>query len=255
MAGSPLRKYILTPILLSASVFAVFSMPLAIFGSESMTIKVQNEPLFHGQLRHAAPPYLGLVTLLSLGTGGICTALTGWGDSNRNSEKVKEQISNLSQSLQEKETQLKELKLSQSKLDVSGLKDFLNREIVREQNYQPKVIREAIPTLVEAPVNEPEPIKYQSVKEPNLNTLAEPVRQFASAQNFLGHAQKTSTLENYPEVETLNSQLQQIMAQMASLQQAMQGKSLRLSEAKNYEQQNSQQPKLVQSWSIHESTH
>ncbi|MGB7443119.1 MAG: hypothetical protein WA919_18800 [Coleofasciculaceae cyanobacterium] len=242
MSGSPLRKYILTPILLSASVFAIFSVPLAIFGSESMTVKVQNEPLFHGQLRHAAPPYLGLVTALSFGTGAICAALTGWGESKRNSAKVEEKLFNLRQEVQEKEAELDELKLSHSKLQVAELRDFFPQEVVWEQSYRQKTVRETIPTLIETAVNKSKKIEHKPVEETSLTTVPATVSQFASAQNFLGHSQTTTNVEDSTkakslsplEVETLSSQLQHVMAQMAALQQAMQCKSLAPSDAKDY---------------------
>jgi hypothetical protein len=69
MSGSPLKKFVLTPVVVSAAVFAAMTLPLAIFGSKPVTIQLQQEPVFQGQLRDVATPYLGLATALSLGGG------------------------------------------------------------------------------------------------------------------------------------------------------------------------------------------
>jgi len=58
MTGSPLKKFILTPALLSAAVFATLTLPLAVFGSKPVTIQLQQEPVFQGQLRDVATPFL-----------------------------------------------------------------------------------------------------------------------------------------------------------------------------------------------------
>ena len=68
MTTSPLKKFVLAPVVLSAAVFSVLTLPLAVFVSQPVTIQLQEEPVFSGQLRDVATPYLGLASALSLGT-------------------------------------------------------------------------------------------------------------------------------------------------------------------------------------------
>lgn len=133
MSSSPLKKFVLTPVVLSATVFAALTLPLAVLGSKPVTIKLQQEQVFQGQLRDVATPYLGLASVLSLGAGLASVAITGWRLSTRKSSQVEAQLSAIAQNLQEKEAQLEALKLSQSRLEVSGLSKFIDEEVPLEQ--------------------------------------------------------------------------------------------------------------------------
>lgn len=129
MTGFTLKQYVLTPVILSAAVFSALTLPLAVFGSKPVTIQFQQEPIFSGQLRDVATPYLGFATALSLGTGLASIALTGWRQSTRKSSQVEEELSTLAQSLKEKEQQLQSLLLSESRLSASELKAFIDEDL------------------------------------------------------------------------------------------------------------------------------
>ena len=58
MSSSPLKKFVLTPVVLSATVFAALTLPLGVLGSKPVTINLQQEQVFQGQLRDVATPYL-----------------------------------------------------------------------------------------------------------------------------------------------------------------------------------------------------
>jgi len=77
MPATPLKKLVLPPVVLSAAVFGVLTLPLAMLGSKPVTIQFQEEPIFQGQLRDVATPYLGLASVLSLGAGLASVAITG----------------------------------------------------------------------------------------------------------------------------------------------------------------------------------
>src|SRR5919202_335519 len=120
MPVSSLKKLVLPPVVLSAAVFAVLTVPLAVLGSKPVTIQFQEEPIFHGQLRDVATPYLGLASALSLGAGLASVAITGWQSSTRKSSQVEAKLSDLAQNLREKEAQLEALILSESRMEASG---------------------------------------------------------------------------------------------------------------------------------------
>lgn len=224
MTTSPLKKFVLAPVVLSAAVFSVLTLPLAIFGSQPVTIQLQEEPVFSGQLRDVATPYLGLAGVLSLGAGIASVAVTGWQQSSRKSSQVEAQLAGLAQHLKEKEELLEALKLSESRLEASGLSAFLDEEAT----LQPVAKTPAVNFEASHPVM-PLGVKTQAVETPVVpkKTVQEAIAKFPSVQNALGHtwtkaaATPSSRAIAPKDIEELNLQLQQIMSQVASLQTAL----------------------------------
>ena len=224
MSGSSLKKFVLTPVVLSATVFAALSLPLALLGSKPVTIQLQEEPVFQGQLRDVAMPYLGFASALSLGAGLASVALTGWRQSTRKSSQVEEKLSDLEQNLKEKEAQLEALKLSESRLEASGLRAFLDEEVPLEQLLKTSAAEQCVQPMIEPQVVTTQPVDTYPVAQPQVAA-----HQVASAQTYQGYEQasavaKPSVEAHSPaplEVEELNNQLQQIMAQMAAVQTAL----------------------------------
>ncbi len=155
MTGSPLKKFLFTPIILSTAVFSALTLPLAFFGDQEVTIQLQEEPVHHGKLRDIATPYLGLASVLGVGTGIATIAVTGWRQSSKKSAQAEEQLSDLERNLQEKEQLLEELQLSKSRLAAAGLNNFLEQEKEDESESVQLSENEAQP-VVEATV-QPEP--------------------------------------------------------------------------------------------------
>ncbi|HBB30652.1 MAG TPA: hypothetical protein DDZ80_09610 [Cyanobacteria bacterium UBA8803] len=291
MTGSPLKKYVITPIMFSAAVFSALTLPLAVVGQKPVTIQFQKEPVFQGQLRDAATPYLGLATVLSLGTGIATIAMTGWQQSSRKSQKTEEQLSELEQNLKEKEKLLETLQLPESQgeiFEVSILVEEALKELAAEN--APTAVEEDIEVAnsQSAIPNPPSPIPAEPVKETSVTPQIElPVAQpmifrtqpleaqpmiprqvtvqaaatkFAAAQNFLAYNKaKTSSKQSLKvtsptssEAEQLQHQLETMMAQMQALQTALQATPLTpQSEGKIAEPTNSAPLKVVKSWAIH----
>jgi hypothetical protein len=228
MSGSSLKKFVLTPVVLSATVFAALSLPLAVLGSKPVTIQLQEEPVFQGQLRDVATPYLGFASALSLGAGLASVALTGWRQSTRKSSQVEEKLSDLEQNLKEKEAQLEALKLSESRLEASGLRAFLDEEVPLEQLLKTSAPEQFVQPMIESQVVTTQPVTPHPVAQPQVAVQAA-AHQVASAQTYQAYEQasavaKPSVEAHSPaplEVEELNNQLQQIMAQMAAVQTAL----------------------------------
>lgn len=228
MSGSPLKKFVLTPVVVSAAVFAAMTLPLAVFGSKPVTIQLQQEPVFQGQLRDVATPYLGLATILSLGAGVASIAVTGWRMSTRKSSQAEAQLLDLTQNLKQKEELLEALQLSESRLEASGLSAFVDEEVPLQQALQPPVTSQSANPVLEPLVITAQPIEAQPVVVSGV-TVQAAAAKFACAQNFLGYAQAKTLVQPIPqetslaslEVEQLHTQLQQIMAQMASVQTAL----------------------------------
>jgi hypothetical protein len=255
MSGSPLKKFVLTPLVLSAAVFGVLTLPLTVLGSKPVTIQLQEEPVFHGQLRDVAAPYLGLASVISLGVGVASVAVTGWRQATRKSSQVQAQLSGLAQNLQEKEAQLEALKLSESKLAASGLSAFVDEEVPLEQALKTPEATQSANPVVEPLVITTQPIEAQPVVPHNV-TVQTAARQFACAQPFLGYSQAKATIKPVPqstavaslEIEQLHIQMQQIMAQMVSVQMALSATSRELPSEVQVPQK-LQRP-VVKPWSV-----
>ena len=255
MSGSHLQKYIVTPLVISASVFGVLGLPLAFFGKQPVTIQLQGEPVFYGQLRDVASPYLGLTSAISLGAGVASIAVSGWRSSNRKSSQVQAQLSDLSQHIKAKEAQIEALQLSEAKLKASGLQAFADETMpVEEAIKTPSACQKTKP-MVEVQVITTSATEAQAFVSPS-KTAQAAAAKFASSQSFLGYSQTKAHLkEGIPteklipyEVEQLHNQLQQLMAEMASVQIALSKAPSKVkSEAILHEKV---QP-VAKSWSVH----
>jgi len=228
MTNSILKKFVLTPALLSAAAFATLTLPLALFGSKPITIQLQKEPIFQGQLRDVATPYLGLATVFSLGVGIASIAVTGWQLATRKSSQVEAQLSAIAQHLQEKEAQLEALKLSDSRLEASGLSAFIDEDLPLEQLVNTKATSPDEPPRVEPMVIINQPFETEAVDVPGV-TVQSMAQNLAPAQTYMGNIQADveeksahQVISLTPEeLEELQNQLEQIKAQMASLQMAL----------------------------------
>lgn len=257
MTSSPLKKFVLTPAVLSAAVFAALTLPLAVLGSKPVTIQFQKEPVFQGQLRDVATPYLGLASALSLGAGIASVAVTGWRISSRKSSQAEAQLSNLEQHLKEKEALLEQLKLSESRVAAAGLKAFVDEELPLEQSLKTPEANQDTRGMEKPLVVTTQPLEVPPAAMPQV-TVQAAAAKFASAQTFLGYTQsnslgKLSPQANSPtpgEVEELHTQLQQVMTQMASLQMALSAKENAL-KSEVQVPTSAAQLKVVKSWSVH----
>jgi hypothetical protein len=237
MSLSALRKFVLVPAIASAAVFSAMSLPLALFGDKPINIRFEEEPIFDGRLRDIAPPYVVLITTLSLGVGVSAAAISGWTSSSRKSVAFKNHLSTLEQHLEEKEQMLKEMKLSDSRIQVAGLSSFLDEELPFEQaiaqNNLP--INVSQPVAAQALVSVHQPLISSTSKQVSNKTTNHAVSTFA--QPFLSYAQqhpsksveiaKTSVTEDKTsakssEIAELQKQLQLMMEQMQQMQQMQQ---------------------------------
>ncbi len=244
MSLSALQKFFLPPIVASCGVFSVMSFPLATLGEKQIAIKFQEEPIFYGKLRDVAIPYVILSTTISIGAGISAAAVCGWRHSSRKSAKYEQKLTYLEQHIQEKDALLKELKHSESRLQISGLKAFLDDDVPLNQalfaNTLPNTFSEPVvvqtqPVVYQQPVNSLPPVVNQDNNHKTVKTAAA-TSKFASAQTFLSYSQNHTN--NRPEAATANpvskstitasefeelqKQLREMMLQMQKMQQNLQ---------------------------------
>ncbi|MBE9125039.1 MULTISPECIES: hypothetical protein [unclassified Coleofasciculus] len=136
MTSSILKKYIVTPLVLSGAVFAALTLPLNKFGSKPIVIQMQGEPLAFGQVEEFAPLYLGVTGMLSAGVGVVSVALAGWQESSRKSAETQKKISRLMENIQDKQQLLESLKQSQAELNTSSSERSLDEEIAHQNTLE-----------------------------------------------------------------------------------------------------------------------
>jgi hypothetical protein len=245
MSLSALSKFVIPPVMASAVVFAAMTIPLVKIGDNQVNIKIQEEPFFSGKVRDIATPYVVLATVLSLGAGVSATAACGWQLSSRKSTELEQEISILQKNLQEKEELLKEFKLSESRLQISGLNTFLDHN---EESVEPPLSGKTIKTTAthsrvaltqeQASLTPVSSVRHQAAQQKTNETaaLVSATSTFASAQRFLGYGQKnTNTTDSHTviqevnqttitpsDVEELQRQLREMMLQMQVMQNSLQ---------------------------------
>ncbi|MEO1430567.1 MAG: hypothetical protein AAFV71_16185 [Cyanobacteria bacterium J06633_8] len=240
MSLSALSKFILPPVLAAAAVFSAMTVPLALIGDKQININFQEETLFFGKLRDVALPYVVVATGLSLGAGISTIAISGWRKSSRKSTEIEGQISQLEKQLQQKEELLKEFKLSETRLQVSGLNNFLDGQSsspatkgyssLNSRSLSQQVTEQNVSPRYEKPVEKFSQQQHQAQSQDT--TLANAASAFTSAQNFLGYtqsnnnikkeiariSQKNQTSIKPAEFEQLQAQLRDMMLQMQAMQ-------------------------------------
>jgi peptidoglycan hydrolase CwlO-like protein len=117
--------------LLSCAIFSGLALPLAAFGSKVVEVDFQKEPLFSGQLRDIAVPYLGAAGLISLGAGAIGLSIAGWRTSSQKSSEIAGRLSQIQDELKTKQSQIEEFQMSEPYLKATGLKEFLGASAVQ----------------------------------------------------------------------------------------------------------------------------
>lgn len=227
MSGSSLKSFLLPAALLSSTVFATLTLPLALLGSKPIDIRMQSEPVFSGQIRDIAAPYLGFAAALSLGVGTASIAVTGWKRSLRKSSQIEEALASVQEDLQLKESQLEALKLSESQLAASGLTTFLQGEVVLQEPTLVDVVPAIAPTSTALESLAAASDNSQSASSQPVNVQAA-VSALSPAQAFFGFAQVASvpgaaTVQDpISQFDALQTQLKQMMAQIEMLQGALQ---------------------------------
>lgn len=199
--NSPLKKYLLPALVIPSAVFGISTLPLAVLSSQQVAVRVQDEPVFQGQLREIASPYLVLATTVSAAIGVAGVAVTGWKQSNSKSSELEDRIGQQQAALQHKEAQLEELKLSATLLAASGLDAFVEIETPqlpvarKEVVAAPPVIER--PKLAIVPAVEPEVQRRQVIEFP------------------------TAAIQPAPPVDAIQTQVEQLKAQLEMLTSAL----------------------------------
>lgn len=238
MSAPTLTKVLLPTTLLAGAVFSTLTLPLVLLGSKPVDIRVNEEPVFVGQIKDVAAPYVSLVGLASLGVGIAGIAIAGWRQSSRKSEQISEQLSGLQQQLQEKEAQLEQALFSESRLQAVGLDAFLTDQPTAE--VEPSaMLAQPIAVDVDAPALQPTTLATKRVhrKSTTAYSTAQATAPLAAAQAFLGYSRTTAPAtsalsqsgqepavdasSSNTHLEELQEQIKHLLSQVETLQSSL----------------------------------
>lgn len=221
-------RYLLASSLFAATVFSAATFPLAAMGSQPLTIQLEEQPVFAGQIKELAGPYVGLATIISLGAGAASMAMMSWGQSSRKLGRTEDEVSALRQELQNKESQIERLKFSDSKLAAAGLESFLDPEEVSPSTVLPvsttEFVAEHPTTTLSTPESHVEIAKASKVILTN-QAKVQAAMAMAPAQALMGLSQAAqpaapgtdNKTETPKQIDELLSHLKHVMSQIEKL--------------------------------------
>jgi hypothetical protein len=228
MCISPLKNFVLPSLVIAGTVFTCLTAPLAVFGSEKLVIKLQEEPVFYGKLRDVAAPYLGFATALSLGAALGTVSFNGWRLSARKSVEIEAELLRLQEYVKEAEKQLEEMKISEAQLNISGLSYFLEDEVTGVQQVTSRLEVVQLPQEIKTLVPEPSVVPIAAISVSQSESIAEvaPNLEVSQISNEATVLEVTKTAvnqtDNYPPVQEVQTQLQQMRAQLERLEAVLQ---------------------------------
>lgn len=128
-------RYLLSSAALSGAVFCASTIPMATLDSKPVTIQVDDDPVFVGQMKELAAPYLSLATAVSLGMGVMTLTMLGWSRSSSKLSQTQDEMAQLRKELQDRDMLVEQFKFSEARLESSGLSSFIDEEPVAEATY------------------------------------------------------------------------------------------------------------------------
>jgi len=118
-------RYLLSSSMISGAVFCAATIPMATLDSQPIEVMSDGEPVFVGQLRELAAPYLGLATAASLGMGVMTLSVLGWSQSSSKISRSEDEIAQLRKDLRDRDSMIEQLKFSDARLEAAGLGAFI----------------------------------------------------------------------------------------------------------------------------------
>lgn len=257
MTTSSIQRSLIPAACIAGTLFAISTAPLAMYRSEVVAVELQNRPFFAAEIRDLAGPYLGLAGLISVSLGVSVMGFSGWRQASRKSEAAESKLSGLQRDLLAQQSELEEIKFSQSRLRSQNLDTFLEPQTSLEalnQQVPHRAPLAAIPNHIPAPiapvpqaVTAPKPqvvpighseaipyVSYVSLTDRPLDSAATPVNAvkdkammaLAAAQSYASYARSSNPMDagegddqaaGVPQLDQLLGQLQQLASQVEEL--------------------------------------
>ncbi len=221
MTLSARRKLVLPSAIACIAVFAVMTVPLAIFGDKQVRIKIEEESFFYGRLRDIAAPYVLFATALSCGTGISVAAFIGWRQSTQKYLESRSELSEMKICLQDKEKLIEQLKFSDSRLQISGLSGFLNGQDSNEVTPQPILEKNSEP-VSELSVNKSFDGAYDALSIPDesedfSDSLPNDIHLQGNNSSIESNSEDNPVIDEHSEIQYLREQMQSMMSLIEEL--------------------------------------
>ncbi|MGB3615714.1 MAG: hypothetical protein WBA10_18100 [Elainellaceae cyanobacterium] len=215
---------------LAGAAFCTASIPLMVLDSEAITVQLNDEPVFVGQFRDIAVPYMGVAMAISLGIGAVQLSTLGWRESANKLEEAEDEATRLKKQLQEQVSRVEAIQFSDSKLETAGLSAFLDTPKPAVENHAATTPRSG--ALAYAPHHHSR-LAASTMKSAREMT---PATAMPAAQAFHGYsasttltsgsaaatgALSTATMNQKTSVQPLDdlmTQLKHVMSQVETLQ-------------------------------------
>lgn len=218
-----MKRAVLTSALLSCAVFSCLTAPLAVFGSNLIDIEYQRENIFVGRLKDIATPYLGLAGLISVGAGAVSFCVSEWRRSAQKSTQIETQLVELKNELQEKSTQIDDLRLADSYLSAHGFQAFLDTEDSQSHSVPVTVSQARVVQPSKAPM--PTSFSEEKIGSHPLHTILDTHAAEMPKARFALDRKPESTKRAEPEVLShlaeLQNQIKQIESHIQTLQSSL----------------------------------
>ena len=153
MTSYSLSNILLPAVFISSAVFSTLTVPFALIKSEPVAVEVppffsgEIEPIFNGEHKDVAIPYIGFAIVVSVGAGIATVEVSRRWQAYREAALTQEPSPNLEQNSEEKEA----TNLPEYRPEVSAIDLPLNDEVLPIQTLSvPHVETEAQPIAVEA---------------------------------------------------------------------------------------------------------
>lgn len=156
MTSYPLSNVLLPAVFISSAVFSTLTLPFALI-KEPMVVELpffsgEIQPIFNGEHKEVAIPYVGFAIVVSVGAGIASVEVNRRWQAYRESAMTQEPLPNLQQDLKENEAEQDSLKLPEYRPEVSAIDFSPKADAFRSQSLTaPNAITEVEPIDVEAP--------------------------------------------------------------------------------------------------------
>lgn len=157
MTSYPLSNVLLPAVIISSAVFSTLTLPFALINKEPVAVELpfytgEIQPIFNGEHKDVAIPYVGFAIVVSVGAGIASVEVNRRWQASRSLTQVEEQLQNPQQISLENQTPQEALKLPEYRPEASAIDFSPTDEVFRGQSLTaPDAMAESQDFAVEAP--------------------------------------------------------------------------------------------------------
>jgi hypothetical protein len=157
MTSVPLSNILLPAVFISSAVFSTLTIPFALIKSEPVVVELpfysgEIQPIFNGEHKDVAIPYVGFAIVVSVGAGIASVEVNRRWQAYRESAETQKLLQNRQQDSKEKESQPEALLMPEYRPEASVIDLSALDEVIRSQSITaPDAVTEALDISIETP--------------------------------------------------------------------------------------------------------